>query len=617
MTDKVGIPDYLLLKGAAMAGDDEESEVTDSQQTEKCSCGIIKPCQEPTTALRSQGGWNVPVCLMHSTDPRKDATAFQSRFEEILKEARDGIADFSGFVFPSAEYRKRDFTAHCLFRRAWFLAEANFAEAIFRGGSDFSQAAFARDVVFYKTRFEQYADFTNSTFDGRSDFMETVFVVGAAFGSSLFDGRPPRFVSSRFMGDADFRFAYFTNGSEFLRACFEKDADFSFATLTSVADFQHARFLGRVDFGDAKFRGDEIPKPDRTWRWPRLCPASPGSANEEPDAVDSLAPGPIFVKTYFEKPDQVIFSGNHLGRAVFLLCNVSKIIFFNVRWPKRKNGRCMVLEEIVPFTGPDFINGLPVLRSALRAKDGAPGGRNYRLIEELYHQLKKNYDDRQDYWTAGDFHYGEMEMKRLATSGSGRITRWFIEKGASQSGSTAPAGGMVNPEGSSMRQRAWGQQPSVPAIVRFLGWWHRTLGVVAWYKRFSEYGESYLRPLGCLAMAVFLFGLLYPWIGLQYSINGEHLISVPSSKSGDPNIRRPTLSYARPFPPGYQGGVWRARRGLVRDGLIASADITTFQRDLPYKPAYRLGHILALAQSLLTSTLVALFLLAVRRQFRR
>jgi hypothetical protein len=30
--------------------------------------------------------------------------------------------------------------------------------------------------------------------------------------------------------------------------------------------------------------------------------------------------------------------------------------------------------------------------------------RDYGLIAELYEQVKKNYDDKRDYWTGGDFH---------------------------------------------------------------------------------------------------------------------------------------------------------------------------------------------------------------------
>jgi len=42
-----------------------------------------------------------------------------------------------------------------------------------------------------------------------------------------------------------------------------------------------------------------------------------------------------------------------------------------------------------------------------------------------------------------------------------------------------------------------------------------------------------------------------------------------------------------------------------------------FQRDLAYEPSYPWGKLLATVETALTSTLLALFLLAVRRQFRR
>ncbi len=36
---------------------------------------------------------------------------------------------------------------------------------------------------------------------------------------------------------------------------------------------------------------------------------------------------------------------------------------------------------------------------ALKPADGSHDERNFVLIAELYQQLKKNYDDRRDYWT--------------------------------------------------------------------------------------------------------------------------------------------------------------------------------------------------------------------------
>jgi len=50
---------------------------------------------------------------------------------------------------------------------------------------------------------------------------------------------------------------------------------------------------------------------------------------------------------------------------------------------------------------------------------------------------------------------------------------------------------------------------------------------------------------------------------------------------------------------------------------MTALNVAAFQRDFAYEPSYPWGRLLALLEALLTSTLVALFLLALRRQFRR
>jgi hypothetical protein len=56
---------------------------------------------------------------------------------------------------------------------------------------------------------------------------------------------------------------------------------------------------------------------------------------------------------------------------------------------------------------------------------------------------------------------------------------------------------------------------------------------------------------------------------------------------------------------------------LVGKSMLVAVDMATFQRNPEYAPAYPWGRALAIAETLLTSTLFALFLLAIRRQFRR
>jgi hypothetical protein len=68
-------------------------------------------------------------------------------------------------------------------------------------------------------------------------------------------------------------------------------------------------------------------------------------------------------------------------------------------------------------------------------------------------------------------------------------------------------------------------------------------------------------------------------------------------------------------------GAWTPN--LVREGkvtakaAIAAVDTVAFQRSAEYVPAYPWGRVLAIFATILTSALLALFLLAVRREFKR
>jgi hypothetical protein len=229
---------------------------------------------------------------------------------------------------------------------------------------------------------------------------------------------------------------------------------------------------------------------------------------------------------------------------------------------------------------------------ALKPADDSPDERNRVLIAELYQQLKKNYDDRRDYWTAGDFHYGEMEMKRLSSGRENPLLRWFKAH----------------------------------------------LGLVAWYKYASEYGESYVRPAWILGLVLLAFGLLYPIAGLRYESARESLpvVGAPAepvdaytyargmlSRQDLINAARRSevivLTYRHPIRSAEQGDMenWRARLHLVGHSLLGAILVPLFQRDLVYEPAYPWGRVLEVLEMTLTSTLFALFLLAVRRQFRR
>jgi len=176
--------------------------------------------------------------------------------------------------------------------------------------------------------------------------------------------------------------------------------------------------------------------------------------------------------------------------------------------------------------------------------------------------LKKSYDSRLDYGTANEFHFGEMKMKRLAVPAAGRLLR--------------------------LRRT-----------------WPRWLSFLAFYRLASDYGNSYRKPLLWLLGVLLFFAALFPLPGVvrQGETKAESYVSRWDFQKGyGENLRAENL---------------RAYASLFVDGVIASVDAAEFQRSPKIEPAGRVGWLMARGETVLTSSLFALFLLAMRRQFRR
>ncbi|HEV2197157.1 MAG TPA: pentapeptide repeat-containing protein [Candidatus Acidoferrum sp.] len=575
----------------------------------------------------------VAYCLMHMPTGKNDA-AFQEEFDAILRAAGDGVADFTEFVFPSANYEKREFRAACLFLRATFMQGvsfsgatftqgANFGGATFAQGADFTKSKFILDVDFSRTKFMQdsvfsLAEFTRDAyFDGATftrgalfdftTFTQTAGFNGASFGQNAhfetamfmrdafferttfadyacFDGaafmQKAYFGATRFAQDGSFAAAMFALHAIFFGATFEQRANFMGATFAQDADFAGATFADasftsatcpqRISFARAKFLG---PLEFRHTQF-RQDKGGPGRT----------LPGPIFSLAEFAQPEKVLFYKTYLGQAVFANCDVSRVNFSLVDWRRRKGrGKWMVFEEEVDLEAvPD-----------LSPKERGGNERDYGIIAQLYRQLKKNYDEHKDYWVAGDFHYGEMEMARLAPKPAGALIRRAIGKVL--------------------------DEPRLNTLRKLRRWWHRHLSLVAWYKYASLYGESYVRPVGCLALVLLLFTFLFPIVGLV----GNDTKSPPGGTSATQQTSSQTanneLSYGHfsDFVKAYNGRKWLARPAFFGNSLMTALSVAGFQKELKYEPSYPWGRVLALLELLLTSTLAALFLLAVRRQFRR
>jgi uncharacterized protein YjbI with pentapeptide repeats len=620
--------------------EDQQAEKREAVTEQRCQvlmsnqqrCGLPIHAAPPGVDLE-------PVCLMHSKDPNKSDAAFQEEFERILRDAGEGEADFTRFVFPSANYGRREFRAICHFygaafkqgvdfyratftqgavffgatftqnanfggatftqnanfRGATFTQNANFRGATFMQNADFSDTTFTQNAHFDGATFTQSAYFLGATFTRRASFREVRFAQGVEFFGVQFEQvadfnqatfergaeisnamftDDAFFIGVRFEGRASFSGGTFANAAFFSGVTFMQAADFSFATFTQRADFCEAAFKERVEFRETKFREDA-----------------------------SAQPGPVFNLARFEKPEMVVFYNTCLGQALFHNCDVSRFVFSSVRWRQRSNGKRMVLEEDEEL---DLSQGVT---RALRTEQGEVDERNYGLIAELYQQLKKNYDDRKDYWTAGDFHYGEMEMKRQATPQRNRFFQWLAEKIKKSLDSKKPS-----------RLAHWAKRKgySERSFHVFRHEWHRHVGLAALYKYASEYGESYNRPLLWLVGVLLFFTLLYPLWGLHPTLNaGSAQAAAHESLSREAGV--PELSYRNLIRYGslQPGGDKLSLRTLLGHSLMTSVGVAALQRDLAYEPSYPWGRALSWLELALTSTFIALFLLAVRRQFRR
>lgn len=411
-------------------------------------------------------------------------------------------------------------------------------------------------------------DFSKWTIRARCIFNRTVFAGPLdSFGTCY--AQRAIFSEAQFLGEANFCVADFVGDAVFWASAFARVANFDRTFFRRTANFTGVRFLGAVSFRETVFRGD---------RRQEMGGPCTGVAREgvRPVQQEGEVPGPIFSLAYFEYPRLTVFYRTYLGLALFHNCDVSELSFSDVEWRRRKNGKNKVFEEDVPLAH----YAAQSLRLALHNCDA----RNYRLIAELYQQLKKNYENRPNYWKAGDFHYGEMEMRRLDPPQPGSVGRLLLTR------------------------KAW-----VPWLNGIRLWWHRHVGVAACYRALSEYGESYVRPALLLVATLLLFALLYPVAGLTPN-------TTPSGRGGlaGAHVVAAALTYLHPCSAGGRPH-WACMSlgALVGHGIMTSISVAAFRKNLMYEPSYPFGLLLSIGEMVLTSALIALLLLALRRQFRR
>jgi len=287
--------------------------------------------------------------------------------------------------------------------------------------------------------FPEKADFNGATFNEGVDFSYAKFAKRAGFVEAKFTERA-NFASAKFTGGVDFLGTKFTKGADFKGATFNEEADFNGATFAKEAIFFRATFRARTIFAPIQ----PVQRKDKTLQ-----------IFSEAD-VD-------FSRVIVEPPDVLTLRDADLKKCRFQHTDLRKVEITNADWP----------EIIWPKKMPKGFGWLRTKRIGVYDEASLPKGETRSLphIERVYRELKQNYEDRRDFDRAGDFHYGEKQMRR--------------------------------------------KNPEIPLGRRFLLWLY-------WFV--SGYGERCLRPVVWATVLLFTSALGYYRWGLQPKGSSSRLI---------------------------------------------------------------------------------------------
>ncbi|MGE5692664.1 MAG: Clp protease N-terminal domain-containing protein [Candidatus Zixiibacteriota bacterium] len=138
-----------------------------------------------------------------------------------------------------------------------------------------------------------------------------------------------------------------------------------------------------------------------------------------------------------------------------------------------------------------------------------------------------------------------------------------------------------------------------PKRTRLYTFLHKYLSLTAFYKYVSNYGENYALPFTWLISGVLLFSFLFMFVGLRPTT------SFPEYSS---------FNYDFKFPNDVSGTEffddWIS-------SFIYTLQVFSLQRESIFTPQHRGGHLLKVLAYVFSPTVIAFFLLALRRRFKR
>lgn len=415
-------------------------------------------------------------------------------------------------------------------------------------------------------------DFTAFIFP-ESDFSEVNFVLDAVFQRAVFTNNAV-FRGTTFTQDANFRQAEFTHEGDFFLGRFNQDADFYSATFTDNADFSAVIFFKDVHFSEVTFENGVKFNFTAFQSYADFSRAAFGPMEDTRDYVSCTTPRAAianFKGAQFDQPTNGFFRQVNRDspqglRARFANSNLELIHFLDVHW-YRKSGRVTLQDEL------DIREAIPEEQEILPET-------TFEMVAIAYRRLVNNFEKARNYDLAEDCFIGAMEMKRLDPRnflfGHREAARKVYEK---------------------------------YRMVRKLGEW---VSVANAYRLLSNYGSSYTRALGVLGIILLAFALLFPAVGLRMTANPELAELETNTVALCP--KEAPISWCRAWTHEEPA---RELWGTFKAGLLAVAEVVTFQRRPAVEPATTWGKGLAIVEIIFIPGQLALLFLVLRRRFRR
>ena len=343
----------------------------------------------------------------------------------------------------------------------------------------------------------------------------------------------------------------------------EGEHDFVGFVFTQYANFMGAQFTQVADFSEAQFTQDadfrhaEFTQ-DADFSEAQFTQAANFSGAQFTQALYFIRTqfgGLVnFSHARFEKPDKVLF--NQVNRSSGgLKLQLTGCLLDGVRFEDVRWHRQ---------------NGRLILQDELDLHHRS--NVTHELVADCYRRLVNNFERSRQFQLAEECIVGEMEMRR-------RNPRNFLLGGWSR------------------LERFYRKH----ARARWLG---QNFSVLNLYRVFSKYGNSYLRAFcWIVVLALLIFPTLFGLAGLQR----KDLLATNSTSTPLISWHNAWSAETRPYE------LWQTYKTMV----LATLETATLQRNPYALPATGAGRATQIVTVLTMPGLLALFLFALRRRFRR